>query len=110
MSTTTQKGRSGEDRACEFLSERGYKIVGRNVRKKGSELDIVAVKDGVYRFVEVKSGENFEPSLNLTAQKLKKVILGAQTYICLHKLSVPYCIDLVVIRGTECELYENVTM
>src|SRR3989344_3957542 len=48
-------GKSGEDIACQFLARKGYKVIGRNYRKKWGEIDIIAEKDGVVRFIEVKA-------------------------------------------------------
>jgi putative endonuclease len=110
MKNTTTKGLEAEGIACEYLQNLGYQIVARNVRKKFSEIDIVAKKNGVYRFVEVKSGVGFDPVYNLTQSKLKKIIKGVGAYIALHKIDAPYCIDLVVVRDGECELYENITL
>lgn len=110
MKNTTEKGLEAESVACEYLQNLGYKIVDRNVHKKFSEIDIVATKDGVYRFVEVKSGDGFDPVYNMTPQKIKKIIKGVFAYIASNKINAPYCIDLVAVRSGECELYENVTL
>jgi putative endonuclease len=48
-------GNIGEDLAEKFLVKRGYKIIERNYLKKFGELDIVASKQAVICFVEVKS-------------------------------------------------------
>jgi putative endonuclease len=109
MRNTLEKGVEAESLACDFLEGLGYKIVARNVRKKFSEIDIVATKNGVYRFVEVKSGDGFDPVYNMTPQKIKKIIKGVGNYLASHKIDAPYCIDLVVVRSGECELYENAT-
>ncbi len=49
------KGNLGENIACKYLMERGFDISDRNYRKPWGELDIIAVKDSVIHFVEVKS-------------------------------------------------------
>ena len=48
-------GNIGEDIACIFLEKENFKIVARNYSKKWGELDIVALKDGIPHFFEVKS-------------------------------------------------------
>ncbi|MBP9748508.1 MAG: YraN family protein [Candidatus Pacebacteria bacterium] len=48
-------GNWGEGVACEILKEKGMKIVERNFLRKCGELDIVAEKDGILHFVEVKT-------------------------------------------------------
>ncbi len=109
MKNTTAKGLEAEGVACEYLENLGYKVVARNVRKKFSEIDIIAIKNGVYRFIEVKSGKGFDPVYNMTSQKIKKIIKGMHSYMAANKIDAPYCIDLVAVRNGECELYENVT-
>jgi Holliday junction resolvase-like predicted endonuclease len=52
---TREKGQIGETIACGYLVSRGYKIVERNYQKKWGEIDIIATKDSVLHFVEVKS-------------------------------------------------------
>ncbi len=48
-------GREGEDRATRFLEARGYRIVARNVRAGGVELDVIATKGPRLVFIEVKT-------------------------------------------------------
>lgn len=47
--------RSGEEAAVGLLLQRGYQIVGRNVRMPGGEIDVVARDGDVVVFVEVKA-------------------------------------------------------
>jgi len=54
----TQKqevGLIGENCACTYLERHGYKVIERNYRKKYGEIDIIATKEGVLHFIEVKS-------------------------------------------------------
>ena len=48
-------GQIGEDIACQFLERKGFKVLERNYRKPWGEIDIIAEKDGIVRFVEVKA-------------------------------------------------------
>ena len=48
-------GDLGEQFAANYLVSRHFVIREKNYRKKWGELDIIAEKDGVVRFVEVKS-------------------------------------------------------
>lgn len=48
-------GKRGEDIAAEYLAERHYEILQRNFRYRRREIDIVARKNGVLVFVEVKT-------------------------------------------------------
>jgi len=49
------RGDTGEKIACAFLEKEGFKILNRNFLKKWGELDIVAEKDKIIHFFEVKS-------------------------------------------------------
>ena len=48
-------GNLGEDLAELFLVKRNYKIIEKNYLKKFGELDIIAKKDNIINFIEVKS-------------------------------------------------------
>ena len=50
-----ERGRAGEDAAAALLEAHGYRIVGRNVRLPGGEIDIIARDGDVVVFVEVKA-------------------------------------------------------
>src|SRR3989338_5792318 len=88
MTNKSETGKIGEDLACEFLQDRGYKIIERNFRQKWGELDIVAIgKDKTLVFIEVKTirqndnvANEILPEYNLTNAKLKKTQRIAQLY------------------------------
>ena len=105
------KGDYFEDKAVEFLSSSGYQIIERNyyARKLG-EIDIVAFKDDVYHFVEVKSGESFEAVYNITPSKLHKLYRSIEYYLKVKKLDVAYCVDAIIFAGEELEYLENITL
>ena len=44
----------GEDKACAFLKKQGFKILKRNFHSKFGEIDIIATKDEILHFIEVK--------------------------------------------------------
>ena len=48
-------GKLGEDIACKYLKKHEHEIIERNFWKKFGEIDIVAKKEGILHFVEVKS-------------------------------------------------------
>ena len=105
------KGDYFEDKAVDFLSSNGFAIVERNYyAKKLGEIDIIAFKDEVYHFVEVKSGESFEAVYNITASKLHKLYRSIEYYLKVKNLDVAYCIDAIIFAGEELEYLENITL
>ncbi|WP_456393392.1 YraN family protein [Nitratifractor sp.] len=107
-----QFGNEAEELATRFLQEAGFRILERNyyARKLG-EIDIVAMKEGVLHFIEVKSaGRDFDPVYNLTPTKLRRVINSAHYYLKEKRLDLPFCIDALIVRRGEVELIENITL
>ena len=77
----------GEDKACELLKKKGYKIIERNFRKGYGEIDIVCLKDKTLIFVEVKTRTSKAygtPIEAISYFKLKSLIKTAQFYSHLH--------------------------
>lgn len=118
--TTLDTGNSGEDLACEYLRNQGYKILERNYRIRGGEIDIVAM-DGEYLvFVEVKSRLSHEyglPAESMTSWKIKHLLKTAQFYLMkINWGDGPYRLDFVSIdyagspAGPKIELIKNITM
>ena len=87
-------GRLGEDIAVIYLKNKGFKVVGRNYRKKYGEIDIIAQKGEITHFIEVKSvshenfkenvsrvTDNYRPEDNIHPQKLKRLARTIQAYL-----------------------------
>lgn len=104
------KGSIAENLAVEFLKNNGFSIVDRNYYARYGEIDIIAIKDSIYHFIEVKSGQNFEPLLNVTQKKLDKIIKSIHIYLINNDLDVIFCIDIITIKNDKIEFFENVSM
>ncbi len=105
-------GDESEMLAAMFLEQEDFVIVERNyfARKLG-EIDIIATKEDVLHFIEVKSAKaDFDPVYNLTPAKLRKVINSAHYYMKSKDLDLPFSIDALIIRGDEVEFIENITL
>jgi len=105
------KGNVAEDKACEFLLENGFCIADRNFYSRFGELDIIAVKDEVLHFVEVKSGLDFESAIqNITPQKLSRLIKTGDVYMKKNFLDVDFVYDALVVTPKSIEFVENITL
>lgn len=108
---TKAKGNIAEDRACEYLRSHGCRIIDRNVYNRFGEIDIVAFKENVLHFVEVKSGVSYESAIhNITSAKLQKLTRTIQTYLQQKKLNGDYCIDAFIVSEEGIEWIENITL
>lgn len=82
-----KKGKYGEDRACEFLERKGWRILERNFRCKAGEIDIVALGEGHLCFVEVKYRSRMDYGMPRDAvgrAKQRRLIMVAMLYMKLH--------------------------
>ena len=94
-SKTQKKGKLGEDIAVRFLMKHKYTVLDRNVTKKWGEIDIIAEKDGIIHFIEVKSVsfdfsvlhettryKNYiRPEENMTFHKIEKMKRTIEGYL-----------------------------
>lgn len=103
------KGEVAESSAVEFLQNSGFEIVERNYFTRYGEIDIIAKKDLIYHFIEVKSGKNFNPLQNVTPKKLNRIINSIYIYLADSALDVEFCIDVIVIKNGLIEFFENIS-
>lgn len=97
-------GTCGENIAVEHLQKNGYKIVERNFNCRFGEIDIIALNDGYYVFVEVKSRNTLAfgfPREAVKPYKQDRIIASAQYWLLKQrKTGVPVRFDVVeVIDG-----------
>lgn len=78
------KGYEYEELAKKYLLKHNYKILNQNFISKFGEIDIIAEKDGVISFIEVKGRINTDhgfPRESVTLNKQKKIISAAKYYL-----------------------------
>jgi len=91
----------GEQIAADWLIERKYEIVARNVRTPYGEIDIVARQGDITILVEVKTlavSKNFFPEHNITARKRQHMVAAAEHYAAEHGVD-HWQIDVIAIEG-----------
>ena len=70
-------GRYGEKIASDFLRKKGYEIIATGFSVRVGEIDVIARKDGVVAFVEVKTRKNqsyLPASTAVGREKQRKII------------------------------------
>lgn len=95
-----KKGDLGEHLAKEHLLKNGYNILHSNWRFKKYEVDIIAQKDHLIVFVEVKTRKNDifgEPQIFVSKQKQNNIIKAAQQYLELNNISNESRFDIIAI-------------
>ncbi|MBN1977916.1 MAG: YraN family protein [Anaerolineae bacterium] len=82
-------GRQGEELAVAELARSGYEIVARNWRCQAGEVDVVACRDGVFHFFEVRTRRGREygaPEESVTPAKRRRMVDVALAYLGEHGL------------------------
>lgn len=101
-SNTQKVGQLGEDVACKYLIKHGFSIIERNYTRKWGEIDIIATKDDVLYFIEVKARkvgptffeENYKflinqeirPEENMHAWKMMRLRRVVETYLISQRI------------------------
>lgn len=77
-------GREAEDAVCAYLGERGMRVVERNFRARGGEIDVIARDGDVLAFVEVRFREEDGhglPEESVGPAKRRKIVTAARAYL-----------------------------
>ena len=106
-----KKGNIAEQKACEFLREQDFDIIDRNVYSRFGEIDIIAVKDEVLHFIEVKSADDYASAVqNITPTKMHRFLQTVASYLKKHNLDIDYCVDGAIVTPGSVTLVENITL
>ena len=102
--SSTETGRRAEAAAKVYLEMRGFKIMELNWRRPRAEVDIIAEKDGVMHFIEVKyrrddqQGGGFDA---ITSTKLRQMRRGAELWVDESKWHGEYVLSAIDIQGRD---------
>ena len=115
MPTTKETGRLGEQLAKKYLESNGYEILDQNYIFKipgqglAGEIDIIAKKNGVVSFVEVKTlyigdaifrRSAIRPEDKVNTAKQRKLIKSAESWLAGKKIGLEssWQIDIIAIE------------
>jgi len=80
---TNDLGMQGEGLVADHLQKQGFRILARNFRRREAEIDIIAAKENITYFVEVKSRSRqgfANPADNITAHKRRQIAKAAMLW------------------------------
>ena len=106
---TNQFGELGERIAARWLERTGWKILARRYRSGRRDIDVVAERDGLIAFVEVKAraGDEFgDPVEAVHRRKQREIAKSARTWIDRHGRSgETYRFDVLGVLMKERRVY-----
>jgi len=104
-------GRSFEELAARYFTDRNYIILSRNYRAGQKEIDLIVQKGDTVAFVEVKSAKSKShghPAERVTKKKRENLIKAAQQYLNENDLSgADLRFDVVTFLGGIIEHYQD---
>ena len=101
-----QKGAKAEQAAADYLAAQGLRLVARNYRCRGGEIDLIMRDGASLVFVEVRerASRGFGgAAASITAGKQARIHLAAQHYLMRHGLDLPCRFDAVLVQGGSLE-------
>ncbi len=104
-------GAEFEQRAAQFFIQQGFEILDRNWQAGHREIDLVARKDDLVVFVEVKSSSNpnfGHPAERVDKTKIRHLGAAAQKYLIEKKIAgVDLRFDVVTFVGGQLEHFPS---
>jgi putative endonuclease len=101
MKHNQRVGKWGEETAAEYLTQKGYEVIGQNVRTPYGEIDIIAKQNNITIFVEVKTRTSNRmglPEESVTSKKREHMIACAEHYAAEQEID-NWQIDVISIEG-----------
>jgi len=105
------KGVAAEQAAADYLVANGLRLVERNWRCKGGEIDLIMRDGAALVFVEVRARSSMGfggAAASITPAKQARVMLAARHYLAAKGLDVPCRFDAVLIQGGQLEWLKGV--
>ncbi len=105
--TTRDSGNNGENAVCSYLESLSYQIVKKNYTIRGGEIDIIAKKDEIIVFVEVKtrSVNSLTSGFDaITKAKKLRIIKTAQHYFLNNSVDLQPRFDVAIVEADKDEI------
>jgi len=124
MAKHNKIGEIGEGLATKWLISKGFRILDTNYRQKWGEIDIIAEKEGIVHFVEVKSVSyetrekldhavshgTWRPEERVHEQKLKRMGRTIETWLLEKNREGDCQVDVLTVRLVPREKYAKINL
>lgn len=107
---TIEQGQKAEKAVADLLEQEGFDIIDRNWKTKVCEIDVIAEKDKIIFFVEVKyrsadaQGDGLE---YVASQKLRRMDFAAQIWTQAYDWEGDYRLMAAAVSGVD---FENIEL
>lgn len=102
--TNYSHGHEAEQKAAQYLQTEGFKIVALNWRTRVCEIDIVARKNRIIHFVEVKYRKSTQQGTGLdyiTPKKLAQMQFAAECWVQENNYKGDYELSAIELTGLD---------
>jgi len=112
---TKDIGTLGEQKAVQYLVQNNFKIIFRNFRKRGFEIDVIALDvDEVLRFIEVKTiveGTLEDATFSIEGRNVYRYTSGVDAFLVEYPLYKDHAMamDAIVVQNDLITYYSNIT-
>lgn len=99
---STKIGQEAEKQAAKYLKKQGFKIIDRNWRTRWCEIDIIASKDKIVYFAEVKyrSSANCGTGFDyITSKKLQQMSFAAEFWLSANNVNCECRLSAIELSG-----------
>lgn len=112
MTTTQARGAAAEETAARHLVSKGLKVLERNFRIRGGEIDLIALDGATVVFVEVRFRRRNDfggAAASITAAKRARIVLAARHWLAGRRryADAPCRFDCVLMDGDGLEWLKN---
>ncbi|MCI0753125.1 YraN family protein [Teichococcus vastitatis] len=79
------RGRTAENSVAARLEADGWTVLARRFRNRGGEIDLVAEREGLLAFIEVKARAGLaEAAFSVTPRQQARLLAGAEAWMAAH--------------------------
>ncbi len=105
--TNYATGHLAEKLAAQYLTSIGFEIVAINWKNKACEIDIIAKKNRVIHFIEVKYRQTSSQGTGfdyITPKKLQRMAFAAELWVQQYNWPDDYCLSAIEMAGPDFEI------